>query len=143
MNSYLQVKKLLVLEKTEDLVKGWKPMHCKSKVQKIKAWLKNQRILSENQKKDLAQRKDNIPVEAPQASTSNNMPQRIPNKSKKTPKSNKKGKEKPKLNKPYPQNYRITKRKKIALDNVFNMERNLVELKNKEEERMNQYFPKK
>ncbi|MBW0527585.1 hypothetical protein O181_067300 [Austropuccinia psidii MF-1] len=36
----------------------------------LKAWLKSQSALSEDQKKKLAQEKDNSPVESPQASTS-------------------------------------------------------------------------
>ncbi|MBW0586707.1 hypothetical protein O181_126422 [Austropuccinia psidii MF-1] len=40
------------------------------KAQQIKAWLKNQSMLSEDQKKKWAQGKENSPVEAPQASTS-------------------------------------------------------------------------
>ncbi|MBW0542236.1 hypothetical protein O181_081951 [Austropuccinia psidii MF-1] len=92
--------------------------------------------------------KEVSPVEAPQASTSKSPPQQVPNKDKKAPKSNQKGKPKAKgkakskWNKPYPQNYRIPKKEKTALDNVFNMERDLMEFKNKEEI-LNQSFPKK
>ncbi|MBW0576585.1 hypothetical protein O181_116300 [Austropuccinia psidii MF-1] len=70
-------------------------------------------------------------------------------KDKQAPKSNQKGKLKAKgkakfkWNRPYPQNYRTPKKEKTAMDNVFNMERTLMELKKKEEERMNQSFPKK
>ncbi|MBW0493338.1 hypothetical protein O181_033053 [Austropuccinia psidii MF-1] len=81
-------------KKAEDLLKGWKPMSCKGQVRQIKAWFKNQNILSEDQKQKLAQGKDNSPVESPQASTSKNQPQQVPNKGKQTPKSNQKGKEK-------------------------------------------------
>ncbi|MBW0593536.1 hypothetical protein O181_133251 [Austropuccinia psidii MF-1] len=52
-------------EKTEDLLMGWTPMSVKGQVQQIKAWLKNQSMLSEDQKKKLAQGKENSPVEAP------------------------------------------------------------------------------
>ncbi|MBW0591084.1 hypothetical protein O181_130799 [Austropuccinia psidii MF-1] len=45
-------------------------------------------MLPEDQKKKLAQGKDNTPVEAPQASTSKNPPQTVPNKPKQTPKTN-------------------------------------------------------
>ncbi|MBW0578032.1 hypothetical protein O181_117747 [Austropuccinia psidii MF-1] len=100
-------------------------------------------MLSEDQKKKLAQGKDNSPVEAPQASKSKNTPQKVPNKDKKAPKSNQKGKAKSKWNKPYPQNYRIQNKEKKAMDNVFNMEITLMEFKNNEEERLNQSFPKK
>ncbi|MBW0519928.1 hypothetical protein O181_059643 [Austropuccinia psidii MF-1] len=75
INSYLQVKKFMGPEKTEELLRGWTPMSCKGQVQQIKAWLKNKSMLSEDQRKKLAKGKDNSPVEAPQASTSKNMPQ--------------------------------------------------------------------
>ncbi|MBW0479314.1 hypothetical protein O181_019029 [Austropuccinia psidii MF-1] len=134
-------------EKKENLLKGWTPMSFKGQVHQIKAWLKNQSMLSEDQKKKLAQEK-NIPVEAPQASTSKNLPQQAPKSGKKTSKRDQKGKQKakgkanPKWNKPYPQNYRTTKKEKTAMENVFNIERTLMEFKNKEE-RINQSFPKK
>ncbi|MBW0576718.1 hypothetical protein O181_116433 [Austropuccinia psidii MF-1] len=92
---------------------------------------------------------DKTLVEAPQASTSKSPPQPVLNKPKKTPKTNQKGKQKakgkakPKWNKPYLQNYRIPNKEKTAMDNVVNMARTLMEFKNKEEERLNQYFPKK
>ncbi|MBW0532968.1 hypothetical protein O181_072683 [Austropuccinia psidii MF-1] len=57
-------------EKTEELLKGWTPMSFKGQVQQIKAWLKNQRMLSEDQNKKSAQGKEKSQVEAPQASTS-------------------------------------------------------------------------
>ncbi|MBW0532507.1 hypothetical protein O181_072222 [Austropuccinia psidii MF-1] len=84
-------------------------------------------------------------AEAPQASTSKKLPQQVPNKPKSTPKTKQKGKKKAKAkwNKPYPQNYRIPKKEKAAMDNVFNMARTLMEFKNKEEERLDQYFVKK
>ncbi|MBW0541101.1 hypothetical protein O181_080816 [Austropuccinia psidii MF-1] len=96
MNSYLQVKKFMCPEKTEDILRDWTPMSCKGQVQQIKAWFKNQSMLSEDQKKKLAQGKDNSPVEAPQASTRKSLPQQVPNKGKKTPKNNQKGKKKAK-----------------------------------------------
>ncbi|MBW0561672.1 hypothetical protein O181_101387 [Austropuccinia psidii MF-1] len=66
-----------------------------------------------------------------------------PSLHKQAPKSNQKGKAKSKWNKPYPQNYRISKKEKTAMDNVFSMARTLMELENKEEERLNKSFPKK
>ncbi|MBW0579871.1 hypothetical protein O181_119586 [Austropuccinia psidii MF-1] len=112
-------------------------MSCKGQVQQIKAWLKSQSMFSEDQRKELAQDKENSPVKAPQASASKISPQQVPNKPKKTPKTNQKGeqkakvKAKPKWNKPYPQNYRTPKEEKTAMDNVFNMARTLIEFKNK------------
>ncbi|MBW0581725.1 hypothetical protein O181_121440 [Austropuccinia psidii MF-1] len=106
-------------------------------------------MLSEDKKKKFAQSKENRPVEAPQASTSNASPQQVPKKDKQTPKANQKGKQKAKgkaksrWNKCYPQNYRIPKKEKTAMDNLFNMARTLMEFKNKEEQRLNQSFPKK
>ncbi|MBW0583865.1 hypothetical protein O181_123580 [Austropuccinia psidii MF-1] len=72
---------------------------------------------------EVGPRQGNSPVEAPQASTSKNTPQQVRNKPKKTPKPNQKGKQKgkPKWNQPYLQNYRIPKKEKTAMDNVFNM----------------------
>ncbi|MBW0571850.1 hypothetical protein O181_111565 [Austropuccinia psidii MF-1] len=90
MNSYLKVKKLMGPENTEELLKGWTPISFKGKVQQIKDLLKNQSMLSEDQKKKLAQGKEDRPVEAAQASTSKNLPQRVPNK------TNQKGKKKAK-----------------------------------------------
>ncbi|MBW0553781.1 hypothetical protein O181_093496 [Austropuccinia psidii MF-1] len=149
MNSNLQVKNFMGPEKTEEFLMGWTLMSCKGQVQKIEAWLKNQSILSEDQKKKLAPGKENSPVEAPQASTSKNPPQQVPKKPKQAPKTNQKGKQKakgkakPKWNKHYPHNYRIPKKEKTAMENVFNMARTLMEYKNKEEERLKQSFPKK
>ncbi|MBW0590873.1 hypothetical protein O181_130588 [Austropuccinia psidii MF-1] len=149
MSSYLQVKKIMGPEKTEELLKGWTPLSCKGQVQQIKAWLKNQSMVSEDQKKKLAQGKENSPVEALLASPRKAPPQQVPKKTKQSPKTNQKGKNKekgkakPKWNKPYPQNYRIPKKDKTAMDNVFNMARALMEFKNKEEEGLNQSFPKK
>ncbi|MBW0537470.1 hypothetical protein O181_077185 [Austropuccinia psidii MF-1] len=106
-------------------------MSCKGKVQQIKVWLKNKSMLSEGQKKKLAQGKDNSQVEAPQDPTSKNPPQQVPNKDKQSPKS--KQKAKPKWKKPYPQHDRTPKKEKTAMDNVLNMARTLMEFKNKEE----------
>ncbi|MBW0506775.1 hypothetical protein O181_046490 [Austropuccinia psidii MF-1] len=49
-------------EKTEDLLRGWTLMSCKGQVRQIKAWLKSQSILSEDQRKKLAQGNENSPV---------------------------------------------------------------------------------
>ncbi|MBW0586087.1 hypothetical protein O181_125802 [Austropuccinia psidii MF-1] len=78
---------------------------------------------------EVGQGKDNSPVKAPQASTSRNMPQQVPKKGKKTPQNNQKGKAKPKWNKHYTQNYRIPKKEKTAMANVFNMARALMDFK--------------
>ncbi|MBW0469894.1 hypothetical protein O181_009609 [Austropuccinia psidii MF-1] len=78
MNSYLTVHKLLGPERTKELLKSWTPSSFKGEVQKIKVWLKNKRIISEEHKKEWAQNKDNTPVEASQASKSAKYRQEIP-----------------------------------------------------------------
>ncbi|MBW0590002.1 hypothetical protein O181_129717 [Austropuccinia psidii MF-1] len=144
ISSYLQVKKFMGPEKTEELLRGWTLMSFKGQVQQIKAWLKCQNMFSEDQKKKFAQGNDKSPVEAPQASTSKILPQQVPKGYKQPPQSiqkgnqKAKGKAKSKWNKPYPQKYRIPKREKTAMENVFNMARTLMEFRNKEEERLNQ-----
>ncbi|MBW0542938.1 hypothetical protein O181_082653 [Austropuccinia psidii MF-1] len=112
---------------------------------KNKSLVEKKSILSEDQKKELARKKDNRNMEAPQAFTSMNPPQKVPKKGKKAPKSNHKGKQKAKskCNKTYPQKNRIPTKEKAAIENVFNMEITLMEFKNKEEERINHSFPKK
>ncbi|MBW0587777.1 hypothetical protein O181_127492 [Austropuccinia psidii MF-1] len=108
---------------------------------KYKSLVKKSKPLSEDQKKELSQKKEKSPVEAPQAPTSKNKPQKVQKKDKKTSKRNKKGKQKTKgkakskWNKPYPQNYRIPKKEKTAMDNVFNMARTLMDFLSKEEEK--------
>ncbi|MBW0583000.1 hypothetical protein O181_122715 [Austropuccinia psidii MF-1] len=76
------------------------------------------------------------PSGSSQASTSKNLPQKVPNKGK----QKSKGKAKPKGNRPYQQNYKTPQKEKISLDNVFNISRTLMEVKNKEEERMRSPF---
>ncbi|MBW0504097.1 hypothetical protein O181_043812 [Austropuccinia psidii MF-1] len=53
MNSYLHIKRFLGQEKTIELLGGWIPLSCKDKVKNIKNWLKNQSLLSIDQKKEL------------------------------------------------------------------------------------------
>ncbi|MBW0474649.1 hypothetical protein O181_014364 [Austropuccinia psidii MF-1] len=146
INSNVQVKKFLSLGNTENLLKGWTPISCKGRFQQIKAWLKNQTIFSEDQNKQLTQKKDNSPVEAPQASTGRKLPKQGPKRARKPQRAIKwakegKGKERPKWNKPYPQNCRIPKREKTAIDTVLNMARTLMKFKIMEEI-MYQLFPK-
>ncbi|MBW0542231.1 hypothetical protein O181_081946 [Austropuccinia psidii MF-1] len=70
----------------------------------------------------------------PSRSSSSLHKQKSASKSAKTDKQKAKGKTKSKWNKPYPQNYRITKKEEKDMSNVFNMARTLLEFKNKEEE---------
>ncbi|MBW0520606.1 hypothetical protein O181_060321 [Austropuccinia psidii MF-1] len=53
MNSYLHIKSFLGQERTIELLGGWSPLSCKEKVKRIKNWLKNQSLLSIDQKKEL------------------------------------------------------------------------------------------
>ncbi|MBW0579486.1 hypothetical protein O181_119201 [Austropuccinia psidii MF-1] len=53
MNCYLHIKSFLGQEKTIELLGGWSPFLCKDKVEKITNWLKNQSLLSIDQKKEL------------------------------------------------------------------------------------------
>ncbi|MBW0573725.1 hypothetical protein O181_113440 [Austropuccinia psidii MF-1] len=69
MNSYLHLMSFLGQEKTIELLGGWIPVSCKDKIKKIKNWLKNQSLLSIDQKKELEMTLD-WETEAPVASTS-------------------------------------------------------------------------
>ncbi|MBW0560913.1 hypothetical protein O181_100628 [Austropuccinia psidii MF-1] len=69
MNSYLHIKSFLGQEKTIELLGGWSPLSCKDKVKKINNWLKNQSLLSIDQKKEL-EMTPALETEAPVVSTS-------------------------------------------------------------------------
>ncbi|MBW0548788.1 hypothetical protein O181_088503 [Austropuccinia psidii MF-1] len=69
MNSYLHIKSFLGQENTIELLRGWSPFPCKDKVKKINNWLKNQSLLSIDQKKELEMTAA-LETEAPVASTS-------------------------------------------------------------------------
>ncbi|MBW0554455.1 hypothetical protein O181_094170 [Austropuccinia psidii MF-1] len=53
MNSYLHIKSFLGQEKTIELLRGWTPLSCKDSVKNIKNCLKNQSLVSIDQKKEL------------------------------------------------------------------------------------------
>ncbi|MBW0542489.1 hypothetical protein O181_082204 [Austropuccinia psidii MF-1] len=69
INSYLHIKRLLGQEKTIELLGSWIPFPCKEKVKKIKNWLKNQSLLSIDQKKEL-EMTPALETEGPVGSTS-------------------------------------------------------------------------
>ncbi|MBW0546065.1 hypothetical protein O181_085780 [Austropuccinia psidii MF-1] len=69
MNSYLHIKSFLGRENTIELLGGWSPLSCKDKVKKIKNWLKNQSLLSIDQKREL-EMTPALETEVPVASTS-------------------------------------------------------------------------
>ncbi|MBW0563777.1 hypothetical protein O181_103492 [Austropuccinia psidii MF-1] len=75
MNSYLHIKSFLGQEKTIEILGGWRPLSCKEKVKMIKNWLKNQSLLSIDQKKDL-EMTPALETEGPVASTSSRSVQR-------------------------------------------------------------------
>ncbi|MBW0538266.1 hypothetical protein O181_077981 [Austropuccinia psidii MF-1] len=69
MNSYLHIKSFLGQEKTIELLGGCSPFSFKGKVKKIKNWLKNQSLLSIDQKKKL-EMTPALAAEGPVVSTS-------------------------------------------------------------------------
>ncbi|MBW0549434.1 hypothetical protein O181_089149 [Austropuccinia psidii MF-1] len=101
-------------------------------VKKIKSWLKNESLLSIDQKKEL-EMTPALETEAPVVSTSSKPAAKVskdnpkgPQKKKRGPK-NHQGKRKGKDNwhRPYPQGYRIPKLDPSAMDGVFKMARTL------------------
>ncbi|MBW0507379.1 hypothetical protein O181_047094 [Austropuccinia psidii MF-1] len=75
MNSYLHINSFLVQEKTIELLGGWSPLSCKDKVKKRNNFLKNQILLSVDQKREL-QMTPALEKEGPVASTSSRSVQR-------------------------------------------------------------------
>ncbi|MBW0522113.1 hypothetical protein O181_061828 [Austropuccinia psidii MF-1] len=53
MNSYLHIKSFLSQKNNIELLGGWCHLSYKEKIKKIKNWLKNQSLLSVDQKKEL------------------------------------------------------------------------------------------
>ncbi|MBW0522692.1 hypothetical protein O181_062407 [Austropuccinia psidii MF-1] len=116
MNSYLHIKSFLGQETTIELLAGWSPLSCKDKVKKINNWLKNQSLLSIDQKKDF-EMTPALEKEGPVAYTSSKPAPEMskykftgPQKKHKGPKSHQgKGKCKGNWHRPYPQRYKIPK----------------------------------
>ncbi|MBW0558294.1 hypothetical protein O181_098009 [Austropuccinia psidii MF-1] len=110
MNSYLQIEGLLGQEKTIEHLGGRSLFYCKDKVKNIKNWLKNQSLLSIDQKKEL-EMTPALEKEGAVASTSSKpapeMSKDKPTgtqKKQKGPKNNQgKGKGKSNCHRPYPQ----------------------------------------
>ncbi|MBW0478367.1 hypothetical protein O181_018082 [Austropuccinia psidii MF-1] len=147
MNSYLHIKSFLCQMKTLELLGGWSPLPCKDKVKKVKSWLKNHSLLSIDQKNKLEMTPD-LEKEGPVVSTSSKPASEVSQEKQKEPKKKQrgpkihqeKGKGKANWHRPYPPGYRIPKLEPSAMDSVFNMARTLMELKAKEQERMNRTF---
>ncbi|MBW0581228.1 hypothetical protein O181_120943 [Austropuccinia psidii MF-1] len=150
MNSYLHIQSFLGQEKTIELLGGWSPLSYKDKFKKMKNWLKNQSLLSIDQKREL-KKTPAFKTEGPVASTSSKAAPEVfkdkpkgPQRKKKGPKNHQgKGKGKANWHRPYPQGYRIPKLKPSAVDSAFNMARTLMEFTAKEHKRINRTFPQK
>ncbi|MBW0566755.1 hypothetical protein O181_106470 [Austropuccinia psidii MF-1] len=90
MTSYLHIKSFPGEEKTIELLGGWSTLSFKEKVIKKKNWLKNQSLLSIDQKKEL----EICPAlerEGPMASTSSKPTPEVPKHKPKGPQKKKKG----------------------------------------------------
>ncbi|MBW0564657.1 hypothetical protein O181_104372 [Austropuccinia psidii MF-1] len=111
--------------KEEEIVRysnGWNPLSSKPQIKKIKEYHAEKNEAS----------KEEVPV----ASTSKPQANPLPQEGNKNKNKN--------WRKKYSPSYRIPKIQKDAMNNVFNMARTLMELKDKEEQRMRQpHFPKK
>ncbi|MBW0547806.1 hypothetical protein O181_087521 [Austropuccinia psidii MF-1] len=146
MNSYLHIKSFLVQEKTIELLGGWSPFSCKENVKKINNLLKNQSLLSIDQKKEL-EMTPALETEGPVASTSSKPGPEVSKNKLKGPQKKKKGPKnhqgKANWHRTYPQGYRIPKLEPSEVDSVLNMARTPMEFKAKDQQRMNRNFPRK
>ncbi|MBW0584264.1 hypothetical protein O181_123979 [Austropuccinia psidii MF-1] len=144
MNSNLQIKSFLGQENTIELLGGWRPLSCKYKVKRIKNWLRNQILLSIDQRKEL-EMTPALETEAPVASNSSKPAPEVSNGKPQGPQKEKRGPKnhqgKANWHRPYPQGYRIPKLKPSTVESGFNMARTLMEFTAKEQERMNRTFP--
>ncbi|MBW0589837.1 hypothetical protein O181_129552 [Austropuccinia psidii MF-1] len=77
MNSYFHTKSFLGQENTIELLGGWSPLSCKNNVKKINNWLKNQSLLSIDNKKEL-QMTPALETKGPVASTSSKTAPEVP-----------------------------------------------------------------
>ncbi|MBW0566677.1 hypothetical protein O181_106392 [Austropuccinia psidii MF-1] len=113
MNCYLHIKRFLGQENTIELSGGWSPFSFKDKVKKIQNWLKNQSLLSIDQKKELemtpALDKKKAQWCLPAAEVSKNKSKGPQKKQKGLNNHKGKGKGKAKWHRPYPQGYTIPK----------------------------------
>ncbi|MBW0588205.1 hypothetical protein O181_127920 [Austropuccinia psidii MF-1] len=122
MSSWNILKTFLTEEEIVVYSNGWNPLSSKPQIKRIKEY---------HSKKKEASKEG-----GPGASTSQPQANQPPQEGKKNKKKN--------WRKPYSPSYRIPKIQKDAMENVFNMARNLIEFKDKEEQRMRQPpFPNK
>ncbi|MBW0590040.1 hypothetical protein O181_129755 [Austropuccinia psidii MF-1] len=121
MSSWNILKKFLKEEEIVRYSNGWNLLSSKPQIKRMKEYH--------------AKKKEATKEETPVASSSKPQANPPPQEGKKNKKKN--------WRKPYYPSYRIPKIQD-AMDNVFNMARNLMEFKNKDEKRMRQpHFPKK
>ncbi|MBW0468880.1 hypothetical protein O181_008595 [Austropuccinia psidii MF-1] len=114
------------------------PVFLQGQSQKIKSWLKNQTLLSVDQKKGL-EITPSLEKERQVVLTSSRTPQG-PQRKQEGPRTKKgKGKHKANYNRPYPQGYRIPKLEPSAIESVINMARTLMEF-TPEEKRIERPF---
>ncbi|MBW0579928.1 hypothetical protein O181_119643 [Austropuccinia psidii MF-1] len=122
VNYWNILKKFLKEEEIVRYSNGCNPLSFKSQMKMIKEYHDKKREKSKE--------------EAPVASTRKPHSNQPPQEGKKNKKNN--------WRKQYSPSYKIPKMQKDAIDNVFKMARTLMELKDKEEQRMRQpHFPRK
>ncbi|MBW0561000.1 hypothetical protein O181_100715 [Austropuccinia psidii MF-1] len=122
MSSQNILKKFLKEEEIVRYSNGWNPLSSKPQIKRIKECC--------------AKKKEARKEESPVASTRKPQVNQPPQEGNKKKKKN--------WRKPHSLSYRMTKIQKDAIDNVSNMARSLMELKDKEEQRMRQpHFPEK
>ncbi|MBW0532127.1 hypothetical protein O181_071842 [Austropuccinia psidii MF-1] len=99
INSYLQVKKLMGQEKTEELLRGWKPT-LQGTSPTDKSLVEKPKHVVRGQEEEVGPRKGQQTSGSSPSLHKKKRPQQVLNKDKKTPKRNQKGKAKSKWNKP-------------------------------------------
>ncbi|MBW0517955.1 hypothetical protein O181_057670 [Austropuccinia psidii MF-1] len=119
MNSYLTVRKFLGHPKTFKLLNGWHPLMEKKNMILLKAELRENNPTPPKK----------VPKTAPTDRSSIS-------DVKKQPQAQNKGKVNEPSTKPYSQVYRIPNIQKDSMENVFQMERTMMELQKKEEARL-------
>ncbi|MBW0466880.1 hypothetical protein O181_006595 [Austropuccinia psidii MF-1] len=119
MNSYLTVRTFLGNPSTFKLCNGWGPLMEK----------KNIILLTAEWRENNPPPPKQVPKTAPVASSSNSNVKNLPQ-------AQKKGKGKAPATKTYRQGYRIPNIQQDAMENVFHMDRKIMELQKKEESRL-------
>ncbi|MBW0587471.1 hypothetical protein O181_127186 [Austropuccinia psidii MF-1] len=122
MNSWHILKKFLKEEEIVRYSNGWNQLSSKPQIKKIKEYY--------------SKKKEERKEEAPVASTRKPQANQLPQEGKKNKKNN--------WRKPYSPSYRIPRIKNVSMEKILNMARNVMEFKDKVEQRMRQPpFPKK